>query len=85
MINIIIMIIINYHYSLSMLSQKSVLYEEMRNVRDEHEKSKNEISVQKNAARNVRDKIADYQKAIHRLNVAENNYVTVQEENHELR
>ena len=57
----------------------------MRKIRDEFEHSKIEMSVQKVAARNVRDKVADYQKLTNRLSAVEKNFSTAEEENNLLR
>ena len=57
----------------------------MRKIRDDFEHSKIEMSVQKVAARNVRDKVADYQKLTNRLLAVEKNFSTAEEENSLLR
>ena len=57
----------------------------MKKIRDDFEHSKIEMTAQKVAARNVRDKVADYQKVLHRLSAAEKSHSTAEEEISQLR
>ena len=57
----------------------------MKKIRDDFEHSKIEMNVQKVTARNVRDKVADYQKVLNRLSAAEKSHSTAEEEISQLR
>ena len=47
------------------------MFSEMRKIRDEVEEQKNEVELQKRAARGMRDKVGEYQKVSSQLGNSE--------------
>jgi hypothetical protein len=56
------------------LTQKNVLFYEMRKIRDEVEQHKNEAELQKKIARSMRDKVGEFDKVSSQLSNSERKY-----------